>query len=82
MTQAIYYEAGFEPLQGERAVAQVVINRMRHAIFPHSVCGVVFQGSVTPGGGCQFSFTCTGRWAAARRRRPRGSGRRRSRARR
>ena len=60
MTQAIYYEAGFEPTQGQRAVAQVVLNRMRHAIFPHSVCGVVFQGAVTPGGGCQFSFTCDG----------------------
>ncbi len=60
MTQAVYYEAGFEPLQGERAVAQVIVNRMRHAIFPHSVCGVMFQGSVTPGGGCQFSFTCDG----------------------
>ena len=60
MTQAIYYEAGFEPTQGQRAVAQVIVNRVRHAIFPHSVCGVVFQGSVTPGGGCQFSFTCDG----------------------
>ena len=60
MTQAVYYEAGFEPTQGQRAVAQVIVNRMRHAIFPHSVCGVVFQGAVTPGGGCQFSFTCDG----------------------
>ena len=60
LTQAVYYEAGFEPLQGERAVAQVILNRMRHSIFPHSVCGVVFQGAVTPGGGCQFSFTCDG----------------------
>lgn len=60
MTQAVYYEAGFEPTQGQRAVAQVVLNRMRHPIFPHSVCGVVFQGAVTPGGGCQFSFTCDG----------------------
>ncbi len=60
LTQAVYYEAGFEPLQGERAVAQVILNRMRHGLFPHSVCGVVFQGAVTPGGGCQFSFTCDG----------------------
>ena len=30
MTQAVYYEAGFEPAAGRRAVAQVVLNRMRH----------------------------------------------------
>lgn len=59
MTQAIYYEAGFEPVQGQRAVAQVVLNRMRHAIFPHSVCGVVFQGAELSTG-CQFSFSCDG----------------------
>ena len=59
MTQAIYYEAALEPTDGQRAVAQVVLNRMRHPIFPHSVCGVVFQGSQLKTG-CQFSFTCDG----------------------
>ncbi len=34
LTQAVYYEAGFEPLEGRRAVAQVVLNRMRHPAFP------------------------------------------------
>ena len=58
MTQAIYYEAGFEPLQGRRAVAQVVLNRMRHPAFPKSICGVVYQGSQQPV--CQFSFVCDG----------------------
>jgi hypothetical protein len=58
MTQAIYYEAGFEPLAGRRAVAQVVINRMRHPAFPKSVCGVVYQGARDPV--CQFSFVCDG----------------------
>ena len=58
MTQAVYYEAGFEPLEGRRAVAQVVINRMRHPAFPKSVCGVVYQGARAPV--CQFSFTCDG----------------------
>jgi len=58
MTQAIYYEAGFEPVEGRRAVAQVVINRMRHPAFPKSVCGVVYQGSRDPV--CQFSFVCDG----------------------
>jgi len=58
LTQAVYYEAGFEPLAGRRAVAQVVLNRMRHPAFPKSVCGVVYQGSRTPV--CQFSFVCDG----------------------
>jgi spore germination cell wall hydrolase CwlJ-like protein len=59
LTQAVYYEAAFEPTAGQQAVAQVVLNRLRHPAFPKSVCGVVYQGSerVT---GCQFSFTCDG----------------------
>ncbi len=58
LTQAVYYEAGFEPPVGRRAVAQVVLNRMRHPAFPKSVCGVVYQGSRSPV--CQFSFVCDG----------------------
>lgn len=74
LTQAIYYEAGFEPEQGRRAVAQVVLNRVAHPAYPNSVCGVVYQGSNQRV--CQFSFTCdgslsrpaaAGAWAAARR---------------
>jgi hypothetical protein len=59
MTQAIYYEAASESDTGMRAVAQVVLNRVRSPIFPHTVCGVVFQGSQQRTG-CQFSFTCDG----------------------
>lgn len=58
MTTAIYYEAGYEPADGQRAVAQVVLNRMRHPAFPKSVCGVIYQGAPSPG--CQFSFACDG----------------------
>jgi spore germination cell wall hydrolase CwlJ-like protein len=58
LTQAVYYEAGFEPLEGRRAVAQVVLNRMRHPAFPKSVCGVVYQRNSTPV--CQFTFVCDG----------------------
>ena len=58
LTQAVYYEAGFEPIAGRRAVAQVVLNRMRHPAFPKSVCGVVYQGARQPV--CQFSFVCDG----------------------
>jgi hypothetical protein len=58
LTQAVYYEAGFEPMAGRRAVAQVVLNRLRHPAFPKSVCGVVYQGS--GGRVCQFTFVCDG----------------------
>ncbi|KQM57879.1 MULTISPECIES: cell wall hydrolase [unclassified Sphingomonas] len=61
LTTAIYYEAGNEPDAGQRAVAQVVLNRVRHPAFPASVCGVVFQGSDRPV--CQFSFACDGAMA-------------------
>lgn len=59
LTAAVYYEARSEPLDGQRAVAQVVLNRVRHPAFPRSICGVVFQGRERRTG-CQFSFTCDG----------------------
>jgi spore germination cell wall hydrolase CwlJ-like protein len=59
LTSAIYYEAGQESTDGQRAVAQVVLNRVRHPAFPASVCGVVYEGS-TRATGCQFTFTCDG----------------------
>ena len=64
LTQAVYYEAATEPLEGMEAVAQTVLNRLRHPGYPKSVCGVVYQGSqrIT---GCQFSFTCDGSLARA-----------------
>jgi spore germination cell wall hydrolase CwlJ-like protein len=59
LTQAAYYEARGEGRNGMKAVAQVVLNRVRHRAFPNSVCGVVFQGAGRRTG-CQFSFTCDG----------------------
>ena len=59
LTLAIYYEAATEPDAGQRAVAQVVLNRVAHPAYPDTVCGVVFQGSERRTG-CQFSFTCDG----------------------
>ena len=75
LTAAVYYEAAIEPLDGQRAVAQVVLNRVRHPAYPRTICGVVFQGSERSTG-CQFTFTCDGGirrtpaaslWARARR---------------
>lgn len=76
LAQAIYHEARSETEAGQRAVAQVVLNRVRHPAYPASVCGVVYQGPMRAGGGCQFTFTCDGSlakaptgpaWATARR---------------
>ena len=59
LTQTIYYEAASESAQGQRAVAQVVLNRVRDPNYPASVCGVVYQGSERRTG-CQFTYTCDG----------------------
>ncbi|WP_420801832.1 cell wall hydrolase [Sphingobium bisphenolivorans] len=74
LTQAVYYEAAREPESGQRAVAQVVLNRVRHPAFAKTVCGVVYQRFNAST--CQFSFVCDGAlardplpslWARARR---------------
>ncbi|BAI97640.1 hypothetical protein Sj15T_20680 [Sphingobium sp. TA15] len=76
LTSAIYYEAGNEPEDGQRAVAQVVLNRVRNPAWPRSVCGVIYQGSERTDYRCQFTFSCDGAmarmasaegWARARR---------------
>ncbi len=67
LAQAVWYEAASESEAGQRAVAQVVLNRVAHPAWPSSVCGVVYQGSQRSTG-CQFTFTCDGSLA----RRPSG----------
>ena len=67
LAEAVYYEARGEGASGQAAVAQVVLNRVRHPAFPKTVCGVVFQGAQTAT--CQFSFACNGAM-----RRPREAG--------
>ena len=59
LTAAVYYESATEPLDGQRAVAQVVLNRVRHPAYPNTVCCFVFEGAQRRSG-CQFSFTCDG----------------------
>lgn len=53
LAQAIYFEARGEPLDGQIAVAEVVLNRVDDPSFPKTVCGVTRQG-------CQFSYVCDG----------------------
>jgi hypothetical protein len=58
LASAVYYEAAGQPLQGQQAVAQVVLNRVRHVAYPKTVCGVIYEGA--PRRGCQFTFACDG----------------------
>ncbi|MGO1303857.1 MAG: cell wall hydrolase, partial [Sphingomonas parapaucimobilis] len=58
LAAGVLYEAG-DDARGEQAVAQVVLNRLRHPAFPKTVCGVVFEGQERSTG-CQFTFTCDG----------------------
>jgi len=59
LTQAIYFEARSEPVEGQLAVAQVVLNRTKNPRFPNTICGVVFQNEQMRNR-CQFSFACDG----------------------
>ncbi len=75
LAEAMYYEARGEGLDGEKAIAEVVFHRMKSRGYPHSICGVVYEGAAVRHG-CQFSFACNGElqlpktmgaWASARR---------------
>lgn len=57
LTKALYFESRGESLQGQFAVAEVILNRVDSARYPNTVCSVVEQGG---GGGCQFSYHCDG----------------------
>jgi len=59
LAQAVYFEARSESLEGQLAVAQVVLNRMRSPFWPGSICQVVFENDHRRHA-CQFSFACDG----------------------
>src|SRR5215469_16067808 len=59
LTQAIYFEARGEPVRGQIAVAQVVMNRVFSGYYPGTVCGVVYQNA-NRHLACQFTFACDG----------------------
>jgi spore germination cell wall hydrolase CwlJ-like protein len=60
LANAIYFESGIEPVRGQIAVAQVVVNRAFSGYYPNDVCGVVFQ-NVHRFMACQFTFACNGK---------------------
>lgn len=59
LAEAIYFEARGESLEGQAAVAQVILNRVRNPTYPKSICGVVYQNK-SWFNRCQFSFACDG----------------------
>jgi len=60
LAQAVYFEARGEPLAGQFAVAEVVLNRVDDPRYPDRICDVVFQNESWKHR-CQFSFACDGR---------------------
>lgn len=60
LTEALYFEARGEPIEGQYAVAEVILNRVDHANYPDSVCDVIHEGTGERYS-CQFTYTCDGR---------------------
>ena len=60
IADAVYFEARGEPLRGQMAVAQVVMNRVFSGRYPDNVCGVVYQNAGRHLA-CQFTFACEGK---------------------
>lgn len=60
LAEALYFEARSESVVGQRAVAEVIMNRVDSRKFPNTVCGVVKQGAHRLNA-CQFSYNCDGR---------------------
>jgi len=59
LATALYFEGHGWPVRGQVAIAQVILNRVRSPKYPQTICGVVYQGQMTPN--CQFHFACDGR---------------------
>jgi hypothetical protein len=59
LANAIYFEARSEPVRGQMAVAQVVLNRAFSGFYPNDICGVVYQNA-SRHLACQFTFACDG----------------------
>lgn len=60
LAKALYFEARGEPVRGQFAVAEVILNRVEAVEYPDTICGVVHQGTGRKFA-CQFTFTCDGR---------------------
>lgn len=59
LTEAIYFEARGESINGQIAVAEVILNRVNSRLFPNTICEVIKQGAEKLNR-CQFSYKCDG----------------------
>lgn len=59
LAEALYFEARGETVKGQFAVAEVILNRVKSARYPGSLCGVINQGTGKKYQ-CQFTYTCDG----------------------
>ena len=69
LVEALYFEARGEPIQGQLAVGEVILNRVEDTRYPNSICKVVNQGTGRRFA-CQFTYTCDGKLETVHERKP------------
>ena len=69
LAEALYFEARGEPIKGQLAVGEVILNRVEDSRYPSSICKVVNQGTGRRFA-CQFTYTCDGKLETVHERKP------------
>ena len=69
LAEALYFEARGEPIKGQLAVGEVILNRVEDRRYPSSICKVVNQGTGRRFA-CQFTYTCDGKLETVHERKP------------
>ena len=69
LAEALYFEARGEPIEGQLAVGEVILNRVEDTRYPSSICKVVNQGTGRRFA-CQFTYTCDGKLETLHERKP------------
>ena len=69
LAEALYFEARGEPIKGQLAVGEVILNRVEDTRYPSSICKVINQGTGRRFA-CQFTYTCDGKLETVHERKP------------
>ena len=69
LAEALYFEARGEPIEGQLAVGEVILNRVEDTRYPSSICKVINQGTGRRFA-CQFTYTCDGKLETVNERKP------------
>ena len=69
LAEALYFEARGEPIKGQLAVGEVILNRVEDTRYPSSICKVINQGTGRRFA-CQFTYTCDGKLETVHERQP------------